>query len=284
MKKNSDKKDYDLILHDRIYLTDYERDLLIPELKSRLNVLKLYFKDIINLCDIQKGSPVFIANLNSIINLKAIDAEFKENTQSLADRFFDQIKEQAQTENMDDIDRILNKYQNIDDTKNLGLFLNEVNFLCSSLLAVKNNLFLFKIEAYPLVVDPNTGQTISIQPPQYFITTEPFKIKIDNIISVAKATSESIHEWHKYAMKLKLQYLDLYTNRLSIKNNRLVLFIQILTIFLAIALSAFFLFASDPFNVFKENQELKRKIGTLENEKMLLQSKEIKSQEKIQLK
>ena len=42
-----DKKRYEVILHDRTHLTDYEKDVLIPELKSRLGALKQYFKDII---------------------------------------------------------------------------------------------------------------------------------------------------------------------------------------------------------------------------------------------
>lgn len=284
IQKDFDKKRYNVILHDRTHLTDYERDQLIPELKSRLNVLKQYFCDIINLCDIQRESPVFTANINSIINPKGISSPSGENTESLSDKFFDDIKKQAQAENIDDIDRILKKYENIEDVKSLGMFINEVNFLCSSLLAVKNKLFLFKIEGYPYILDKTTGQVTPTQPQQYFLTTEPFQLAIDNIASVAKATSETIHEWHKQTMKLKSQYLDLYTNRISIRNNMLVLVIQILTIFLAVALSAFFLFANNPFNLFQRNQDLQRKIIKLEDENNLLKSKEIESQENSAIK
>ena len=143
MKDKFDKKTWDLILHDRKHLTDFEKDQLIPELKSRLNVLRQYFNDIINICTIQKGSAVFTAQLETIINRNAINARIP--SQSLADRFFDQTTNQVQTENIDDIDRILKEYENIEDLKKLGLFANEANFLCSSLLSEKNKLFLCKM-------------------------------------------------------------------------------------------------------------------------------------------
>ena len=54
-----EKKRYDIILHDRSHLTDYEKEQLIPELKLRLNVLKQYFNEIIKLCDLQRDSQDF---------------------------------------------------------------------------------------------------------------------------------------------------------------------------------------------------------------------------------
>ncbi|MFH1081258.1 MAG: hypothetical protein V1766_13540, partial [Pseudomonadota bacterium] len=54
---------------------------------------------------------------------------------------------------------------------------------------------------------------------------------------------------------------------------KLVLFIQMLTIVLAISLSAFFLLARDPFNLIKENNTLKSEVGSLKQENALLKSK-----------
>lgn len=276
MDKKINQKDYEAILHGRIHLTDYEKDLLIPELKYRLDALRQDFEKIIHLCDIQKGSKEFTNSLEPIINQKGLLNISGNSTSNLSDRFFDTIKSQAQSEDIDEINKILEKYKNITNLKILGMFLNEVNFLCTSLLAVKNNLFLFKIEGYPFILDKHTGQTIGTQPVQYFITTEPFQIAINQIMSVADATSKTIHEWHKHAMKLKSQYVNLYIKNLSMRNNKKIVAIQILTILFAVILSAFFLLANDPFNLFKKNQELNRKIGKLEKEISLLKAEQIK--------
>ena len=116
-------------------------------------------------------------------------------------------------------------------------------------MVVKNHLFLFKIEGYPFITNNKTGETTACQPQQYFLTTEPFQIVINNIMGVAKALSDTVHEWHKYTMNLKSKELDIYVNRLSLRNTNLVLFIQLLAIVLTISLSAFFLMARDPFNL-----------------------------------
>jgi hypothetical protein len=263
-KNYFEKRRYEVILRSRKHLTEYEQGQLIPELKSRLKVLKQYFYDIIRICDEQKNSPLFTANLHTIINPENLNPA-QSNLQDLSNQFFDGIKGQAQTENIDDINNILGQFENINDVNTLGLFINEVNLLCSSLLAVKNRLFLFRIDAYPHLVDMRKGDIITDQPKQYFLTIEPFQIAIDNIASVAKATSDTVHEWHKQTMKQKTLYLDFYNRKLSIKSNRYIIFIQILTIVFAVTLSAFFLLSSDPFSQFKKNIELKNNIVKLEN-------------------
>ena len=273
IKQHFDKKRYNIILHDRLHLTDYEKDQLIPELKYRLAVLRKYHEEVIQLCDIQKNQPEFNQNLNSIINPKGIPSPPEDSALSISEKYFNDVKKQAQKEGIDNIDRINKLYENIEDTKQLGLFLNEVNILCSSFLVVKNKLFLYKINGYPILTDAQTRQTIATQPEQYYLTTEPFQLLVSNIVAVAKSTSDSIHDWHNYAMKLKSQYLDLYINRLSIRNTQKTLCIQICTMLLAISLSAYFLFANDPFNLFKKNLELKKEIGQLKEEINILKNK-----------
>jgi len=268
-----EKRRYKTIIHDRRYLTDYEKEQLIPGLKSSLNVLGQYFKEIIHICDIQKGSKEFNLNLNSIINPKGAPITFQDTGQSVSEKFFEDVKSQAQKEGVDDIERILKLYENIRDTKQLGLFINEINHQCSSLMAVKNHLFLYKIEGYPFITDVKTGQTIACQPPQYFLTTEPFQIIINNIIGVAKALSDTVHEWHKYNMNLKSKYLEIYVKSLSLRNTKLGLFIQMLTVFLAISLSAFFLIARDPLDLKKQNNALTSKVEVLKQENKILKIK-----------
>lgn len=265
MKTKLSKKHYSIIFQDRTDLTDYEKDQLVPELKSRLEVLKNYFYDIVKISDDLSGSALFTQNLHSILNPKSRESQ-EGNIQKLSEKFFQSVKNHAKVENIDDIDRILRKYERIEIIKDLGLFLNEVNLLCSSMLNVHTKMFYFKIEAYPHVVDGRTGEMVAGEPNQYFLTTEPFQITIQNIISVCKATSESVHEWHKHAMRMKTQSLDLYNNRLTIRNSRLILYIQITTLLLAIGLSAFFLTANDPFNLFKKSRSQEKEITSLNNE------------------
>jgi hypothetical protein len=267
-----ENKRYKAIVQDRRLLTDYEKEQLIPELKSRLKVLIQYFKEIISLCDIQKGSKEFNSKINSIINPQSIPIAPQDSVESISEKFYESIKAQAQKEGVDDIENILKSFENIDDANKLGLFLNEINLQCSSLMAVKNKLFLFKIEGYPFISNAKTGETVACQPQQYFLTTEPFQIIIGNLVAVAKATSDTVHEWHKYNMSLKSKYLSIYESSISLRNSRLVLFIQLFTIFLAISLSAFFLITRDPLDLIKKNNILKNEIVNLTQENKSLKS------------
>ena len=167
---------------------------------------------------------------------------------------------------MEDIEATLKLYEDIHDVSKLGLFMNEINLQCSSLMVVKNRLFLYKIQGYPFLTNVKTGETVPGQPIQYSLTTEPFQIIIDNIMGVAKALSDTVHTWHKYNMNLNSKQIDLYMNGLSLRNTKLVLFIQLLTVILAISLSAFFLIARDPFDLIKDNYALKQKNASLKLE------------------
>jgi hypothetical protein len=262
--KDKTKKYYDVIIKDRKELSDYERDQLIPELKSRLDVIKSFFNEIINTCDNHFDYLPFKRNLDDILNPNSLPSI--DNNDNLSDIFFNEIKRQSQEDFINNIETVLNKYNKIVDFKSLGLFMTEVNFLCSVLMNTKNILFLYKIVGYPNVKNLQTGEIKSNRPAQYELTIEPFQIAIDNIFQVAKSTSETIHEWHKQVMQSKTQFVDLYNAGIKLRNSKLILFIQILTIILTISLSFFFSLAKDPFNLVKENSSLRNKIILLEQD------------------
>lgn len=276
------RRRYKAILQDRIDLTDYEREQLIPEIKSRLEILKEYFNSILTICDNHKNSVLFKNNLSEIISSKGFPLQ-ADDASSLSEKFFAQIIDKAQTENIDGINGILKKYEYIDNINKLGLFLTEVNFLCLSFLEVKNKLFLYKIEAYPHVLDTSTGETTVNKPNQFYLTIEPFEITIENILSVCKATSDTIHEWHRQTMEMKSKFLNLHNNKINLRNSRIILLIQVITIILTIALSSFFLTANDPFSLVKKNLSLKNKVDVITIEKQALKEQlmQLKNAKKV---
>ncbi|MGO9021704.1 MAG: hypothetical protein ACLQVJ_25490 [Syntrophobacteraceae bacterium] len=254
--KNS-KQIYDVLLRDRTHLTDYEQEFLIPDLKYKLSVINERFADIVSICNTNKQSDTFVNALDTII-------ANRNTSKHHATQFFEQIAQQAQDEYIDTINTLLSKYNIIPDFLTLGRFMTEVSLICSSLLALNNILFAYKLAAYPTISHLESGQSASLKPAQYIITTEPFQVDIDNIVSVANVTSASIQTWHTHNMKLKNQYVQLYTTHISLKNSTRIFVVQLLTIVLAISLSAFFLFSRDPLSLMKENLQLKRHINQLE--------------------
>lgn len=258
IKSYFEKRKFDIVYHDRKRLTENERDQWIPEIKLKLKAIRKYFNEIIELCDVQQNSPLFNQAVMAIINPNSFKADSGCPDKTPAEKFFGEIRERVKEDGVKPIDEILLKFKDIQDTKQLKEFFNEVNMFCLSIATVNNKLLLYYVQAYPYMIEEKTGRTISTFPPQYEITTKPFDILVANIVGVAKATSDSILEWVRYSEKIKNQYWDLQINRLNVKNSKLALYINFSTVLLAIFLSVFFLVANDPFNLLKENRKLKR--------------------------
>ena len=253
-----ERKRYGVILNNRRHLTDFEADQLIPDLKNRLAILKKYFQEIINICAIQEESKVFTDAATKIINGLQFQADEHSPQGPIAKQYFNDIKNHSKEQGVGWIDQILNDNKEIITVKQLIQFANEVNFFCSAMATIKNDLLLYKINTYPYITKIKTGETIAAHPQEYYLTIEPFQNYIYNIIEVSKATIDSIQEWNKSTQRLKNQYLELYNTRLSLRNTRAILLINILAIILAVSVSAFFLTANDPFNLYKSNENLKK--------------------------
>jgi len=220
MRERRRKKKYDVILQGRHDLTDYEKELLIPEVKAKLETLKIRFNEIIKLCEVHQNSREFSQNVYRIINPQGLPSAPGQSPEEIAKIFFSAVKAQAKKEGVDDISTILEQYKDVQNVNELGKFLTQVNIFCSSLLVVKNNLFLVRFEAYPTATHTKTGEVINTQPVLYFVTTESFQIAINAILEIAKSTVGTIDEWQKYNIKLKEGYLNLFLNRLTISNTK----------------------------------------------------------------
>ena len=99
----------------------------------------------------------------------------------LVQRYWDDVKKQTEQEYIHDCDAILDKYQSIDDFKSLGAFLRDVNYLCSTFIATKTRLLLYRIQAYPIVTDRNTGRSVAAKSASYDLAIEPFQVTLENI-------------------------------------------------------------------------------------------------------
>lgn len=205
------------------------------------------------------SNQLFVQSVSEIVNPDALPPS--EHTQkNPAALFFEAVKGQVNMEDIPQIDEILAKSDLITNTTELGLYLNEISVLCSSFINTENRLFLYKINIYPHVTDISTGEVVSKIPTQYFLTTEPFRILLDNIVGVCNATVKSIDYWRKDTLKLEKRRFEAETSRNTVRNNRLLLIFQILSILLAISLSMFFLTSADPLGQQKKINQLKLEI------------------------
>lgn len=256
IKKWREKRYYRAALKYRTILSDYEKEFLVPELKSCLAHLKEHFLNIIKICEKAETDPVFKTLLGQIINPQGLPS--RQSVDDLVKEFCHKIVEVAQTQHVDVIDKILSDYGRIESLKELGQFLNEVNLFCSSTVEVKNKTVLFHLQTYIYLVNPQNGHAQTV-PNDTYMTLLPIQNSIENVVSVCQATSDTIHIWHKQYMEEKNRFLSYLGQKDGLRNNSVILLVQVTALLFAVILSFAFMAGEDPFNLLKENRALKLK-------------------------
>jgi hypothetical protein len=206
-------------------LSEYEKDFLLPELKARCEELLKYCKEINQYCDERVDERAFGATLRQLV----IDSKYEQlvppelrppSPEVLARQFFEQTRDMNYVSFIKPLEQVLGRFNNNDiDLKEFGKILNEINHICSTIVQVKQRLFLYSLRSYVIAIDPKTGDPIVSEPKDLAVLLIPFKNTLDNIYNVANATSGTIHQWHKEQMQWKTEFLKVKSERLAQRNN-----------------------------------------------------------------
>lgn len=246
-------------------LNDFEKNMLLPSIKGRLEILKAYFKEIQNHCNENLNNETFGALILSITT-QGVKAPLYITAQmthaEISHKFFQEISLQCQNEFLNPIEEILDLINDDISLKEFMNILNKTNFICSIALQTEDKLFMFKFNTFISLHEKYSGEVKSVKPLEYEAITIPTKNVISNIIGVCKGTIESIQHWQKEVMEWKSKTLELETVRLNRQN-------QFLTIILALSLSALFFALNDPYQLWKSESfvnSLKKSQAELEIE------------------
>lgn len=257
-------------------LSEYEKDFLLPELKGRCEELLKYCKEINNYCDNRVDEKAFGTTLRSLMLDSQIEhlipvALRPPTAEVLARKFFTEIKNMNQITFIEPLESVIQKIKPETNLKEFGTILNEINHVCSTVIQVKEKLFLYSLASFTVVLDRQTNQPVMTEPKELKVLLVPFQNTIENIYGVANSTSETIHQWHKEQMNWKTEFLKVISQRIAQRNN-------LLAILVAIAVSWAFLTATQPLEKYqlgKENESLKQQIVETQQEKQLFE-KQIK--------
>lgn len=248
------------ILVWRVDLSEYESDFLLPELKGRTEALLSYFKEIEKYCNDRADEQ----GLGTLLRELLIDSKLEHlvplkdrpiSATELTKKFFKDLKEGNHNTFIKPLSEVLKLFKDEMSLKEFGKLLIQLNFICSTILEVKNELFYYQFRSVS-IAETNNGLVVN-PAEEHRVILMPFQNTIDNAVFVAKSTSENISNWHKEQAPQKSNYLNLLSHKISQRNN-------LFTIFVAVALSWLFLTFSNPFDKIrleKENEILSKDLA-----------------------
>lgn len=243
-------------------LSDYERDFFLPEIKGRCEALLDYCKAIDSLCTERAEEHNFGVMLRNLILPSDFEALIPADQRPpepkvLAKMYFSAIQKVNKETFIDPLEKVIQKLNPNISLKEFGLALNEVNLICSSVVQIKEKLFLYRFGSIAFVKNPQTGEVVPTQPKELNLMLHQFQNTIENIYGVANSTSGTLHQWQKEQMQWKTEVLKLTTERIAQRNN-------VLTILVAVAISWAFMMGTKPLEKWqleRDNESLKTQIN-----------------------
>jgi len=174
--------------------------------------------------------------------------------------YLDGISRQVEDNFIGPIDAVLRQAPQVHDVRALIKFANAVLPVCSSITAIGPNLFAYSLSAQVLIRNTNTGEVVVGPPQELTAIMLPFKLILEQLVRVADAIDGSLKHWTGQLDAAKRPFLEYVTANTSHQANRLTVLVQVLTITIAVVLSALFFTLTDPLALEKSNLALKRQL------------------------
>lgn len=269
-KKNRQRARFRVLTEWREDLNGFERDLLIPEVRGRMQLMLKYFDKLIADCEEQRSDTEWAALVEGILNPPSSDP--RGHQRASPGMYFGALIPQLVSNYIEPIRAVLPRLERAETLQALGAAFNEVNLICESVTGVQEGLLKFRMRGIAVVRDIATGEAIVQPPRELHLIMLPFEHILGQLVMLASSTAESLKNWRNAEAQAKPKFLDLENARTSLLNNTQVLWVNIATVFLAIVLSAFFLVAGDPFALAKTNRALMSELTESRAEQVRLAS------------
>lgn len=203
----------------RSELNDFEKDVLIPGFKGRIdNIIKI-LERMKGRCVMERSNPILphlFLGIHSGLGIPMNLAQATAQASSYIDTF-EKIIEQdflvdaRSLKNRLDGKLILNEFVKI---------LVDIKNYCSGVLGVENETFAYLLGFSGVILDSNGNFVKTVDPVESKVIWYPFKSNYRELSSVAKFTIESIDEWESTQQKTKERYLNFKGHMAQIRGFR----------------------------------------------------------------
>src|SRR6266849_7865198 len=259
----------------RIGLDDFEREIFVPQLRGRIGHIEELLNGIKKIC----SDPIVRTHIGPAITALGIGPQVRDPVTEYLARIVQEIDDFFLRE----IARIKQEAEQVANLQTLMRFVNSVRFLCSTIVSTRKTLFWYSSWVHLQAVDRETGRVVREgEPKEFGIILLPFKNSLENLVAVASTTVGSIDHWAKQLAERRKPFLEYLTANTMDSANRRTVYIQILTIILAVVLSSFFLTAADPLSLYRKNVELTDHVRQLEQASAVSQANQRRLSEDLE--
>jgi len=270
----------------RTELNQYEKEQFLPFMESYIDGFIEYFESIKKKCLDCANQPQFWPQIQTLIN-KFDQHLDDEGAIITAQAYYLLIADMAETNYLTPLKQLKLDASKIQNVKEMTLWLTRLKQICGTILNVKEKMFLYKLSGWFAIRNITTGQIHNPLPmPELTIFFVPFQSILENLITECTYLLGSIENWSKEQLEWKTAYLNTLNSAIQLKNTKLTLWINVLTVFVAVVISWVFLVVAPPFEKLRvslENSHLIKKFEVsdkdLESLRKDLETKEQKIRE-----
>ncbi|MGY3805208.1 hypothetical protein ACWNT8_14180 [Pigmentibacter ruber] len=252
-------------------VTSFESDILTPELIGRLNYIKTVFIEFKKICSdktVADDMDKFVRELYNPSFYRQDDI----NNMKVGENYLKFISQQIDSQFINKIDNLLSKGSNLkNDFKEYSHFYLEIYHLMHIFIGTENTLFQYSLRVPTIITETITGiGKPQLGPPvNYSLILMPFKTSLEELVSIAKSSIESIKSWKKRIetekeerTKIVVHISQLKASLKQAQATKLNMWFQILVIIFAICMSFFAYY----FNMFLEKRDLQKNFEKIELE------------------
>lgn len=258
-------------------ITFFEREVLLPHVKGRLDYLKVIFEEFKKIASDKEVAVHIDAALRSVLDPRLFDLGVPEP--KVGQQYLSKISEMIDDQFLQPLDALIataGSPQLLERASSLTEVLTDVYNFMQSIVGVQHILFQYSLKSFLNIKETATGKVLLPPPIELSLMLMPFQVRLSEMVNVAQSTMDSIKSWGDQLREQKKQHVEIIVQSAKVKSAeaqarsaKLTMWFQILVIAFTVILIVFTWRA----NLFLERFELSKALDGTRNELDLCSAK-----------
>lgn len=199
-------------------LTFFEKQILIPGMRGRLEYAITIFDEFKRICADRNVAIHIDAALRSIVDPEAIKLGVKEPEVGV--QYLGAVARQCDEEYIKPLKEMLAKHplqETSSDMDKATEFLNSAGTFFQTITGVKDKSFQYHLKTFLNIKQTATGAVVLSAPTELTLILMPFQTRMEELINVSTTAIESIRAWAEQITKQKAKHVEIISHLSEVK-------------------------------------------------------------------